>query len=305
MSEWISLPQKLRPKELLCKGDTSELNLERLRPIISNTFLLQLIAFRLIPPISPSTRAEQEDYWNQGLSRNMISKSSEINSWKPFSGSVMILVPTRINKMTFWTKFFTSGARQDYVEVVSPKGWKRLLPGDHWNLTSEKNIGKGKESGCRKRGVEFKGVAIMTETVETVTVVLYFVGQAQGGQETEQSLRKTSGGKHKKGVVATGMNSGDTRGNPYSSESCSETSAQLQLDWQRTCQLRALTETPQRRERLREGGQIHIPDIEVSIALWHETATKIIPGELCLLFLRDFFFLEISGKEGLVQGITR
>ena len=39
-------------------------------------------------------------------------------------------------------------------------------------------------------------------------------------------------------------------------------------------------------------------------ALWHEIITKIIPWELFFVIVEELRTLEISGKEGLFQGIT-
>ena len=77
----------------------TELILERAGPVFFKTFLLELIALRLIPVISVQ---EEESLKitgklinsGQGLSRNKFSNFSEINSWKHFSGSAIILVPT-------------------------------------------------------------------------------------------------------------------------------------------------------------------------------------------------------------------
>ena len=41
----------------------TELILERAGPVIFKTFLLKLIALRLIPVISPARRAKPENYW--------------------------------------------------------------------------------------------------------------------------------------------------------------------------------------------------------------------------------------------------
>ena len=71
-------------------------------PVIFYTFLLELIAVGLIPVIRPARRGKAwkllETIINsrQGLSRNKISNFSEINSWKHFSWSAIILVPTVI-----------------------------------------------------------------------------------------------------------------------------------------------------------------------------------------------------------------
>ena len=41
----------------------TELILERAGPVIFKTFLLELIAFRLIPVICPARRTKPENYW--------------------------------------------------------------------------------------------------------------------------------------------------------------------------------------------------------------------------------------------------
>ena len=83
----------------------TELILERAGPVILKTFLLELIAFRLIPDFCPARREQTQQSLKlletiinskQGLSRNKISNFSEINSWKHFSGSAIILVPTAL-----------------------------------------------------------------------------------------------------------------------------------------------------------------------------------------------------------------
>ena len=74
----------------------SLITLERARPVIFETFFLELIPVRMIPVIHPTRRTKPENYWKtiiisrQGLSCNKISNFSE----KHFSGSAIILVPT-------------------------------------------------------------------------------------------------------------------------------------------------------------------------------------------------------------------
>ena len=43
----------------------TELIPERAGPVIFKTFLLELIAFRLIPVICPARRAKPENYWKR------------------------------------------------------------------------------------------------------------------------------------------------------------------------------------------------------------------------------------------------
>ena len=48
-------------------GIITELVLERAGPVILRTFLLEFIAFRLIPVICPARRAKPEKYWKRQL----------------------------------------------------------------------------------------------------------------------------------------------------------------------------------------------------------------------------------------------
>ena len=92
----------------VCVESITELILERAGPVIFKTFLLELRAFRLIPVTSnlsckkSKTRKLQETIIgsSQGLSRNKISIFPENNSWKHYSGSAIILVPTVILSVT-------------------------------------------------------------------------------------------------------------------------------------------------------------------------------------------------------------
>ena len=43
----------------------TELILERAGPVIFKTFLLEIIAFRLIPVICPARQAKPENYWKR------------------------------------------------------------------------------------------------------------------------------------------------------------------------------------------------------------------------------------------------
>ena len=45
----------------------TELIPERVGPVISKTFFLEFIAFRLIPVICPARRAKPENHWKQIL----------------------------------------------------------------------------------------------------------------------------------------------------------------------------------------------------------------------------------------------
>ena len=77
----------------------TELILKRAGPGIFKTFLLVLIAFSLfrpIPVICPARGVEPENYRKRYLipNRALPAKKISINSWKYFSGSAIILVPT-------------------------------------------------------------------------------------------------------------------------------------------------------------------------------------------------------------------
>ena len=76
----------------------TELILKRAGPVIFNTFLLELLAFRPIPVIC---LAGLETILNstQGRSRKKNLQLSEMNSWKRFSGSAIILVPTVLSNL--------------------------------------------------------------------------------------------------------------------------------------------------------------------------------------------------------------
>ena len=43
----------------------TELILERAGPVVFKTFLLELMAFKLIPVICPARRAKPENYWKR------------------------------------------------------------------------------------------------------------------------------------------------------------------------------------------------------------------------------------------------
>ena len=79
----------------------TELILKMADRLIFMTFLLELIAFRPTPVICPARRAKPENYSKPPLipdssypaMKSAISQKL-INSWKRFSGSAIILVPT-------------------------------------------------------------------------------------------------------------------------------------------------------------------------------------------------------------------
>ena len=85
---------------------TTEFILERAGPVIFKTFFLEFVAFRLIPIFCPANCScwkllETIINSKQGLSHDKISNLSEMNSWKHFSGSAIILVLTVLSHPSY------------------------------------------------------------------------------------------------------------------------------------------------------------------------------------------------------------
>ena len=72
----------------------TELIQERAGPISFKTFLLKLIAFRLISVICPARRAKPEKLLEMIINSRQGPSRNKTNSRKHFSGSAIILVPT-------------------------------------------------------------------------------------------------------------------------------------------------------------------------------------------------------------------
>ena len=150
--------------------------LERAGPVIFKTFLLEFIAFRLITVIYPTRRAKPEDYWKRLLIPDRAFPTiksvifQKLNSWKYFSGSATIWVPTVVG--TKWPPFTflrSCAVSASFLGVHSRSFSATRMPNSHnhshLHYSLSKFTGEGLVGsktapfrGCASRGFYLKTV---------------------------------------------------------------------------------------------------------------------------------------------------